>query len=91
MYGNRSVNNLDDDVNAIFLSGNLERSGTIGVHALQDVGVLATRPGSQRVTGIVDNIEVHHIIAEAFGFGTYGMISRPAHEPEYLPCGHGEG
>jgi alkaline phosphatase len=91
MYGNISVNNLEDDVNGIFLSGNLERSGSIGIHALQEVGVLAAGPGSERVTGIVDNTELYQIIAEALGFGTYAMISRPAHEPEYLPCGNGEG
>jgi hypothetical protein len=91
MYGNISVNNPEDDVKGIFLSGNLEQSGSIGVHALQDIGIVATGPGSERVMGIVDNTEVYHIIAEALGLGTYGMISRPADEPECLQCVNGEG
>jgi alkaline phosphatase len=61
MYGNISVNNPEDDLQGIFLSGNHEQSGSIIVHALQDVGIFATGPGSERVMGIVDNTEVYHM------------------------------
>lgn len=66
------VNTDDDDPNGLFQSGNLPPSGSTGVHTLQDVGVFASGPGSERVRGILDNTAVYHIMASALGLGMDG-------------------
>eukprot|EP00168_Porphyra_purpurea_P008395 TRINITY_DN2062_c0_g1_i9.p2 TRINITY_DN2062_c0_g1~~TRINITY_DN2062_c0_g1_i9.p2 ORF type:complete len:268 (-),score=104.49 TRINITY_DN2062_c0_g1_i9:123-926(-) len=71
-----SVNNEADDVNGVFLSGNLGPRGSTGVHTLADVGVFASGPGAERVRGMLDNTDLYHIMASALGVGTDGRRER---------------
>lgn len=73
------VNNPEDDVNGIYLPGNLGPFGSTGVHTLQDVGVFAYGPGAELVGGNIDNTEIYHIMASALGFGTNGTIDEDYH------------
>lgn len=76
------VNNPVDDPNGIFLAGNLGRFGGTGVHTLQDVGVFGYGPGSERIGNMnMDNTELFHIIANALGFGSNGVIPNPDSQP----------
>lgn len=74
------LNNPADDPNGLFMSGNIEPSGSTGVHTFQDIGVFASGPGSERLKGVIDNTEIFHIMAAALGFGTNGEIDHGQYE-----------
>ena len=50
--------------------GNLPAMINADVHSGEDVILTATRPGSERVRGQMDNTEVFRVIAEALGLGS---------------------
>lgn len=49
--------------------GNLPRSASQAVHAVDDVVLRATGPGSDRFRGFIDNTTVFRGMAEALGLG----------------------
>lgn len=62
------TDNPDDDVNGIFLSGNLPvGNGATGVHTLQDVPVFASGPGADFFGRVIDNNEIFFGMAAAIG------------------------
>lgn len=73
------LNNPKDDPNGIFLTGNLNPAISSGVHTLQDVGAFGYGPGAEKLSGVIDNTEIFHIIASALGFGTNGAIDTDSH------------
>ncbi|KAF9585812.1 hypothetical protein BGW38_000634 [Lunasporangiospora selenospora] len=53
----------------ILKPGTLGVTESVGVHSLQDVPVFAAGPGSQLFSGVQDNTEIFHKIAEVLGLG----------------------
>lgn len=84
------LNNPEDAPNGIFMSGNLAPKGSTGVHTMQDVGLFASGPGSDMVSGIIDNTEIFHVIASALGFGTDGKKDEDAYTSsgDLITCRH---
>jgi alkaline phosphatase len=54
---------------AVLRSGNLPLSATQGVHTGEDVILSAAGPGSEEVTGFLDNTAVFRIMVKALGLG----------------------
>ncbi len=54
---------------AMLRLGNLPRYLNASVHSGEDVILTASGPGSERVRGSMDNIEVFRVMAEALGLG----------------------
>ncbi len=50
--------------------GNLPRSSNSGVHTAEDVILTGTGPGSELVSGFIDNTDLFRIMAEALGLGS---------------------
>jgi alkaline phosphatase len=55
---------------AIMREGNLGRLAGGGVHAADDVILTGMGPGSELISGFMDNTEVFRVIANALGLGT---------------------
>jgi alkaline phosphatase len=62
-----AVDNPDDDPNGITMSGNLNPSGTTGVHTLQDVPVFGSGPGAECLAGLYHQREIFFCMASALG------------------------
>ena len=54
---------------AVFVQGNIPTSGDTGVHAIDDVVLQATGPGSERFRGYMEQSDVYRVIAEALALG----------------------
>ncbi len=62
-----AVDNPDDDVTGIPMSGNLPMSSTSGVHTLQDVPVFAYGPGAECLNGVYHQSEIFFCMAASIG------------------------
>src|SRR5690606_36652824 len=54
---------------AVFIEGNIPSSGDTGVHAVDDVVLQATGPGSEGFKGYMEQSDVYRVIAEALALG----------------------
>jgi alkaline phosphatase len=54
---------------AVFVEGNIPRDGDTGVHAVDDVVLQATGPGSENFRGYMEQSDVYRVIAEALALG----------------------
>lgn len=54
---------------AVFVQGNIPTSGDTGVHAIDDVVLQATGPGSENFRGYMEQSDVYRVIAEALALG----------------------
>lgn len=54
---------------AVLVQGNIPRDGDTGVHAVDDVVLQATGPGSERFKGYMEQSDVYRVIAEALALG----------------------
>lgn len=54
---------------AVFVQGNIPASGDTGVHAIDDVVLQATGPGSEAFRGYLEQSDVYRVIAEALALG----------------------
>lgn len=54
---------------AVFVQGNIPRTGDTGVHSIDDVVLQATGPGSERFEGYMEQSDVYRVIAEALALG----------------------
>ncbi len=54
---------------AVFVQGNIPTSGDTGVHAIDDVVLQATGPGSEGFKGYLEQSDVYRVIAEALALG----------------------
>lgn len=62
-----AIPNPEDDPDGLLLGGNLPAGATTSVHTLQDVPVWATGPGSEMLSGLIDNTEIFFAMANAIG------------------------
>lgn len=54
---------------AVLVEGNIPRDGDTGVHAVDDVVLQATGPGSERFKGYMEQSDVYRVIAETLALG----------------------
>ncbi|MDQ0318183.1 alkaline phosphatase [Pararhizobium capsulatum DSM 1112] len=54
---------------AVFVEGNIPREGDSGVHAVDDVVLQSTGPGSEGFKGYMEQSDVYHVLADAFALG----------------------
>lgn len=54
---------------AVLVQGNIPRSGDTGVHAVDDVVLQATGPGSENFKGYMEQSDVYRVLAEALALG----------------------
>jgi len=54
---------------AVLVQGNIPRSGDTGVHAVDDVVLQATGPGSEKFKGYMEQSDVYRVLAEALALG----------------------
>ncbi|MBK3745203.1 alkaline phosphatase [Paraburkholderia aspalathi] len=54
---------------AVFVEGNLPRSSDTGVHAVDDVVLQSSGPGSELFKGYMEQSDVYRVLAEAFALG----------------------
>lgn len=54
---------------AVFVQGNIPTSGDTGVHAIDDVVLQASGPGSENFRGYMEQSDVYRVIAEALALG----------------------
>lgn len=55
---------------AVFVQGNIPKDEDTGVHAVDDVVLQATGPGSEGFRGYMEQSDVYRVIADAFALGT---------------------
>ncbi|MCG8272822.1 alkaline phosphatase [Aquamicrobium sp. NLF2-7] len=55
---------------AVFVEGNIPRDGDTGVHAVDDVVLQATGPGSENFKGYMEQSDVYRVLADALALGT---------------------
>jgi alkaline phosphatase len=55
---------------AVFREGNLPRDNDTGVHAVDDVVLQATGPGSDEFKGYMEQSDVYRVLADAFALGS---------------------
>lgn len=55
---------------AVFVEGNIPRAGDSGVHAVDDVVLQASGPGSEGFKGYMEQSDVYRVLAEALALGT---------------------
>jgi alkaline phosphatase len=55
---------------AVFVEGNIPREGDTGVHAVDDVVLQATGPGSENFKGYMEQSDVYRVLADALALGT---------------------
>ena len=54
---------------AVFVQGNIPTSGDTGVHAVDDVVLQSSGPGSENFKGYMEQSDVYRVIAEALALG----------------------
>ncbi len=54
---------------AVFVEGNIPREGDSGVHAVDDVVLQSTGPGSEGFKGYMEQSDVYRVLADAFALG----------------------
>jgi alkaline phosphatase len=54
---------------AVFVQGNIPASGDTGVHAIDDVVLQSSGPGSENFRGYMEQSDVYRVIAEALALG----------------------
>ena len=54
---------------AVFVQGNIPASGDTGVHAVDDVVLQSSGPGSENFRGYMEQSDVYRVIAEALALG----------------------
>lgn len=54
---------------AVFVQGNIPTSGDTGVHAIDDVVLQSSGPGSENFRGYMEQSDVYRVIAEALALG----------------------
>lgn len=54
---------------AVFVEGNIPRDGDTGVHAVDDVVLQATGPGSENFRGYMEQSDVYRVLADALALG----------------------
>lgn len=54
---------------AVFVEGNIPRDGDTGVHAVDDVVLQATGPGSENFKGYMEQSDVYRVLADALALG----------------------
>ncbi|MBP2559508.1 alkaline phosphatase [Neorhizobium galegae] len=55
---------------AVFVQGNIPKSGDSGVHAVDDVVLQATGPGAEGFKGYMEQSDVYKVLADAFALGS---------------------
>jgi len=55
---------------AVFVQGNIPREGDSGVHAVDDVVLQASGPGSEGFKGYMEESDVYRVLVDAFALGT---------------------
>lgn len=55
---------------AVFVQGNIPKSGDSGVHAVDDVVLQSTGPGSEGFKGYMEQSDVYRVLADTFALGT---------------------
>jgi alkaline phosphatase len=55
---------------AVFVEGNIPRDGDTGVHAVDDVVLQATGPGSENFRGYMEQSDVYRVLADALALGS---------------------
>ncbi|WP_319517748.1 alkaline phosphatase [uncultured Martelella sp.] len=69
--GNYVANEQYKDVpGAVLRTGNLPHNASTGVHAVDDVVLQATGPGSEEFKGYMEQSDVYEVLADAFALGT---------------------
>ncbi|MBB6011997.1 alkaline phosphatase [Aquamicrobium lusatiense] len=54
---------------AVFVEGNIPRDGDTGVHAVDDVVLQATGPGSENFKGYMEQSDVYRVLADVLALG----------------------
>lgn len=54
---------------AVFVEGNIPVEGDSGVHAVDDVVLQATGPGSENFKGYMEESDIYRVLADAFALG----------------------
>ncbi|OBZ93630.1 alkaline phosphatase [Pararhizobium polonicum] len=54
---------------AVFVQGNIPKSGDSGVHAVDDVVLQATGPGAEEFKGYMEQSDIYRVLADAFALG----------------------
>ncbi|MGC0055030.1 alkaline phosphatase [Brucella pituitosa] len=54
---------------AVFVQGNIPKEDDTGVHAVDDVVLQATGPGSEGLRGYMEQSDVYRVLADAFALG----------------------
>ncbi len=55
---------------AVFVQGNIPKSGDSGVHAVDDMVLQSTGPGSDGFKGYMEQSDVYRVLADTFALGT---------------------
>lgn len=55
---------------AVFVQGNIPKSGDSGVHSVDDVVLQSTGPGSEGFKGYMEQSDVYRVLADTFALGT---------------------
>lgn len=55
---------------AVLVQGNIPRSGDSGVHAVDDIVLQATGPGSESFKGYMEQSDVYRVLADVMALGT---------------------
>ncbi|POO56992.1 alkaline phosphatase [Agrobacterium rosae] len=55
---------------AVFVQGNIPKDGDSGVHAVDDIVLQSTGPGSEEFKGYMEQSDVYRVLADAFALGT---------------------
>jgi alkaline phosphatase len=55
---------------AVFVQGNIPKDGDSGVHAVDDIVLQSTGPGSEGFKGYMEQSDVYRVLADAFALGT---------------------
>lgn len=54
---------------AVFVQGNIPKEDDTGVHAVDDVVLQATGPGSEGLRGYMEQSDVYRVLADTFALG----------------------
>lgn len=55
---------------AVFVQGNIPKDGDSGVHAVDDIVLQSTGPGSEEFKGYMEQSDVYRVLADTFALGT---------------------
>ncbi len=55
---------------AVFVQGNIPKTGDSGVHAVDDVVLQSTGPGSEGFKGYMEESDIYRVLADTFALGT---------------------